>query len=76
MGVPGGGHDGRQPGAVDKQLNPARIIPMADKWNFAETALSHAERMLEILVNLDPWPTNGISPRRHYPTPSVCWRFW
>lgn len=52
VGVPGGGHDGRQPGAVDKQLNPARIIPMADKWNFAETALSHAERMLEILVNL------------------------
>ena len=38
VGVPGGGHDGRQPGAVDKQPNPARIIPMAEKWNFAETS--------------------------------------
>ena len=52
MGVPGGGHDGRQPGAIDKQPNPARIIPMAEKWNFAEQALSHAERMLNILVSL------------------------
>ena len=25
---------------------------MADKWNFAETALSHAEQMLNILVSL------------------------
>jgi len=51
-GVPGGGHDGRQPGAVDKQLNPARVIPMADKWNFAEHALNNAEDMLNILINL------------------------
>ena len=42
-GVPGGGHDGRQPGAVDKQPNPARIVPMSVKWDFAEQALSHAE---------------------------------
>jgi len=52
VGVPGGGHDGRQPGAVDKQLNPARVIPMADKWNFAEHALNNAEDMLNILINL------------------------
>ena len=52
-GVPGGGHDGRQPGATDKSvLTPARVIPMDDKWNFAEHALSHAERMLNILVNI------------------------
>ena len=51
-GVPGGGHDGRQPGALDKQLNPARIVPMADKWNFAEHALNNAEDMLNILINL------------------------
>ena len=51
-GVPGGGHAGRQPGAIDKQLNPARILPMSVKWDFAEQALSHAERMLNILVNL------------------------
>ena len=37
-GVSGGGHAGRQPGAVDKQPNPARIIPVAEKWNFAEEA--------------------------------------
>ena len=50
-GVPGGGHDGRQPGALDKSvLTPPRIIPMADKWNFAEKALSHAERTLNILA--------------------------
>ena len=52
VGVPGGGHDGRQPGAVDKQLNPARVIPMADKWNFAEHALNNAEDMLNILIKL------------------------
>ena len=51
-GVPGGGHDGRQPGAPDKQLNPARVVPMADKWNFAEHALNNAEDMLNILINL------------------------
>jgi len=51
-GVPGGGHSGRQPGAVDKQPNPARIIPVAEKWNFAELALSKAEHMLNILVSL------------------------
>ena len=54
-GRPKGGTEndkGRQPGAEDKQLNPARIVPMAEKWNFAETALSHAYAMLAILVNL------------------------
>ena len=45
-----GNDAGRQPGAVDKQPNPARIIPMAEKWNFAELALSKAEHMLNILV--------------------------
>ena len=51
-GVPGGGHAGRQPGAIDKQLSSARVVPMAEKWDFAETALSHAYRMLNILVSL------------------------
>ena len=41
-GVPGGGHDGRQPGATNKSvLAPARVIPTAVKWNFAEYVLSH-----------------------------------
>ena len=41
---------GRLPGAVDKGPAPARIISVAEKWNFAELALSKAEHMLNILV--------------------------
>ena len=54
-GRPKGGTEndkGRQPGAVDKQLNPARIVPMAEKWTFAEQVLRHAQDMITIMVNL------------------------
>ena len=47
-GVPGG----RSEGAHDNSLAPARVVPLAQKWEFAELALRHAEDMLNILVNL------------------------
>ena len=52
---PGGhanGNAGRQRGALDKSLSPARIIPTAEKWNFAEYSLAHAYSMIDILVSL------------------------
>ena len=33
-------------------LAPARIIPTAEKWGFAEKALRHAEDMLDVLVHI------------------------
>jgi hypothetical protein len=39
-------------GAHDNSLAPARVVPLAQKWEFAELALRHAEDMLNILVNL------------------------
>ena len=49
----GKGNDvGRKEGAVDKQLNPARILTPGQKWAFAELALTHAEDMLNIMVDL------------------------
>ena len=46
------GQGGRQPGALDRSLSPARIIPTAEKWNFAEYSLAHAYSMIDILVSL------------------------
>ena len=46
------GQGGRQPGALDKSLTPARIIPRAEKWNFAEYALASAYGMIDILVSI------------------------
>ena len=43
---------GRRTGAHDVSLSPARIIPMAEKWNFAEIAFAHAESMIAILVSI------------------------
>ena len=43
---------GRRTGAIDASLSPARIIPMAEKWNFAEIAFAHAESMIQILVDI------------------------
>ena len=47
-----GGSNGRQSGALDKSLTPARIIPRAEKWNFAEYSLAHAYSMIDILVSI------------------------
>jgi len=46
------GNAGRQLGALDRSLSPARIIPTAEKWNFAEYSLAHAYSMIDILVSL------------------------
>ncbi|MGO8924148.1 MAG: hypothetical protein ACLQF4_14580 [Xanthobacteraceae bacterium] len=43
---------GRPPGTPDSTLAPARIIPTAEKWGFAEKALRHAEDMLDVLVHI------------------------
>ena len=43
---------GRRTGAHDASLSPARIVPMAEKWNFAEAAFAHAQDMIEILVSI------------------------
>ena len=43
---------GRPPGSGDGTLSAARLIPPAQKWAFAEKALRHAERMLEVLVEI------------------------
>ena len=43
---------GRRTGALDSSLSPARIIPMAEKWNFAEVAFAHAKSMIAILVSI------------------------
>ena len=43
---------GRPPGSGDGTLSAARLIPPAQKCEFAEKALAHAERMLEILVDI------------------------
>lgn len=58
-GVPGG----RTEGAVDTTLAPARIIPPAQKWDFAEQALKHAHRMLNILVEIANDETQSGSTR-------------
>ena len=50
--------NGRQPGALDKSLSPARIIPRAEKWNFAEYSLAHAYSMIDILVHIAKTGTN------------------
>jgi len=50
-GITGPG-TGRPPGAVDKTLAPSRVVPTAQKWEFAERALQHADTMLNVLVNL------------------------
>ena len=47
---PGHANGGRRPGALDRSLSPARIIPTAEKWNFAESSLAHAYSMVDILV--------------------------
>ena len=43
---------GRPPGTPNSTLAPARIIPTAEKWGFAEKALRHAEDMLDVLVHI------------------------
>ena len=49
---PGAHANGGRRGALDKSLSPARIIPTADKWNFAEYSLAHAYSMIDILVSI------------------------
>ncbi len=43
---------GRPLGVGDATLRPARLIPVEQKWAYAEKALQHAERMLEVLVEI------------------------
>ena len=43
---------GRRYGATDRSISPARIVPMAQKWDFAEIAYQHAEDMITILVSI------------------------
>jgi hypothetical protein len=43
---------GRPPGVGDTTLSAARILTPGQKWAFAEKALQHAERMLEILADI------------------------
>ena len=43
---------GRPPGSGDGTLSAARLIPPAQKWAFAEKALRHADRALEVLVEI------------------------
>ena len=45
-------HIGRRRGALDSSISPARLIPRAQKWNFAEIAYAHAEDMITILVSI------------------------
>ena len=45
-------HNGRRAGALDASLSPARLVPMAAKWDFAEIAYQHAEDMIVILVSI------------------------
>jgi len=42
----------RPPGVGDTTLSAARILSPGQKWAFAEKALQHAERMLNILVEI------------------------
>jgi hypothetical protein len=39
-------------GALDKSLSPARLVPRAEKWNFAEIVYQYAEEMLARMVDL------------------------
>jgi hypothetical protein len=43
---------GRPSGASDATLSAARLISPAQKWAFAEKALQHAERAIEVLVEI------------------------
>jgi hypothetical protein len=43
---------GRPPGSGDGTLSAARLIPPAQKWTFAEKALRHAERAIEVLAEI------------------------
>jgi hypothetical protein len=43
---------GHPPGVGDTRLSAARILTPGQKWAFAEKALQHAERTLEILVDI------------------------
>jgi hypothetical protein len=43
---------GRPPDSGDRILSAARLISPAQKWSFAEKALQHAERALEVLVEI------------------------
>ena len=52
---------GRPPGTPDLTLAPARIIPTAEKWGFAEKALRHAEDMLDVLVHIAKYGESEIA---------------
>jgi hypothetical protein len=43
---------GRPSGASDATLSAARLISPTQKWAFAEKALQHAERAIEVLVEI------------------------
>jgi hypothetical protein len=43
---------GRPLGVGDATLRPARLIPVEQKWAFADQALQHAEEAIECLVTL------------------------
>ena len=43
---------GRPPGSGDGTLSAARLIPPAQKWAFSEKALRHADRALEVLLEI------------------------
>ncbi len=43
---------GRPLGVGDATLRPARVVPPAEKWAFAERALAYADRMLQILADV------------------------
>ncbi len=43
---------GRPRGSSDRTLSAARLISPAQKWAFAEKALRHADRALEVLAEI------------------------